>query len=307
MAYTTILDLPEKQYEDMSGAEFVLATTTENSYKISLNSINDYLIQTSAGTYQELTNKVIDNITNYVHANAIHYVAKAVQDISKGTPVKLVQSTEEFVIVDICSSETDITIGICEDGILEGELGEIIVSGILDGYDTSPWTEGTMLYAYNGVLTSTQPTTGNIQFIGYVLNSSSNGKILVNGSDPYPDARSVLFDKSFMTGEMTATNVQDAITQIVMYIHQITTNRLLIKLDTDTNQPYVDLPYTAKDKIYSCDVYATNLETDNVCDEYTCGETLSKDKVYFSSSDLDIVGKYAVIQYIAWQKQFVAQ
>lgn len=212
MAYTTITDLQERQLSQIVGSEFLLLSDPSNSYKVTLNTINERLIELSAGTYQELTNKVIDDVSNYVHANAIHFAAKAVGDIDKGTPVVLVSDIDEdFVYVAPCASD-DNAVGICEDGLLDGELGEIMVSGILSGYDTSAWLEGDLLYSSNGVLTNTQPSTGKIQFIGYVLNSATNGKILVSGSDPYPDARQILFDNT--DTDLTSTNVQDAITEV---------------------------------------------------------------------------------------------
>lgn len=212
MAYTTVNELPEKLVADLLGSEYILLTDPNYSYKVSLDNIETYITTVTQDSYQELKNKVIDDVSNYVHANAIHYIAKATEDIAKGTPVKLIQNVDEDYIYVAIAGANDTAIGICEDGLLSGELGEIMVSGILDGIDTTMWTEGDLLYAVGGGISNIKPTSDKIQFIGYVLNVATSGKILINGTDSKPEAREVSFANTGTT--VTATNVQDAIVEL---------------------------------------------------------------------------------------------
>lgn len=215
MSYTTITDLPEKLQNDLVGSEYMLLADPDYSYKVSLNTINDTLLQLSAGSYQELTNKVIDNVSNYVHANAIHFVATASNgDIEKGQPVKLVSDPgSDYIYVERATGQYDQVIGLCEDGILDGETGEIMAIGILDGLDTSAFSEGALVYSDLGTLTTIQPTGYNKNFVGFVLNvSATAGKILVTQDDPRVDAIEIFF--SGTGSNIVATNVEDALIEL---------------------------------------------------------------------------------------------
>ncbi len=65
------------------------------------------------------------------------------------------------------------------------------VFGVVNGYDTSTFTEGAPLYlSTSGALTDVMPDpvgTALIVNVGYALNSTNNGKVLVAGgsSDRY--------------------------------------------------------------------------------------------------------------------------
>jgi predicted RecA/RadA family phage recombinase len=210
MAYTTITDLEERLQPQLLGSEYLLLSDPENSYKATLDTITGLILELSGSSYQELTNKVIDDVTNFVHANAIHFVAKAVQDLPKGTPVKLSANTDTNVVyVDIAGTDDDI-IGVSEDGILTGELGEIMVSGILTDVNTSTWQEGDLLYSVNGALTNVKPSTGKLQVVGLVINRAAFGKVLINGY--LNDASQITFNN--VGTAITANTVQDAIVQV---------------------------------------------------------------------------------------------
>ena len=214
MSYTTINDLPERLIGQLVGSENLLLTDPDYSYRVTLDTLNEKLIELSAGTYQELTNKVIDDVSNYVHANAIHFVATATQTMPKGTPVNLVAinyDTTNVIYVAPATQSTEI-VGIVEDGINNGESGEIMVFGILNDFDTSAWSEGDSLYVDDTGIVNSQPATGNIQYIGRVLAKGTSGKIMVTGMDPFPDAREIAFEP---TGtDLSSTNVQDAIVEV---------------------------------------------------------------------------------------------
>jgi hypothetical protein len=231
MSYTTINNLPEKLIPQILGSENLLLTDYEYSYKVTLDTLNEMIFGLDGTLTQTMKNKIINDVSNFVHANAIHYSGIAMQDISKGTPVKVVQSiNNNNVYVDIAGTNEK-AVGICEDDVEDGELGSIILTGVLSDFDTSSWAINDLLYSTGGVLTNVQPASDYIQFIGYVLNSDVNGKILINANDPFPDASQFLFDNS--TSNLTSLNVQDAIVEIDSKIQNLEDSK---RLDAQLNE-----------------------------------------------------------------------
>ena len=278
MSYTTINDLPEQLINELLGSEYLLITNPDTTYKVSLDTLTGKLIELSAGSYAELTNKVIDSVTNFVHANAIHFAATAVGDIEKGKPVKLVESSHvDVVLVTAATSNDDTVIGICEDGLVDGQLGEIMVMGILKSIDVSAFTEGDMLYYQNGTLTNAPNTQVKSQAIGYVLDANVAGRILVTNTAGNVIARNVNFDN---TGtNITATDVQSAIAEIGIR-KVVTTSKILIVNNEIT------LPSKAIGGIMNniAKVYKTQ-GASNVFTEYTCTANSDGTKVLFDSAD----------------------
>lgn len=278
MSYTTIIDLDEKLVNDLIGTEYLLITDPDNSYKVSLDTLNDRLVELSSGTYAELTNKVIDSVTNFVHANAIHFIATAVGDIPKGAAIKLVQSDViDAVFVTMATSNNDTIIGLCEDGMVDGQIGEVMVMGILKGVDVSPFTEGDMLYYQFGVLTNAPDTKEKSQVIGYVLDANAAGRILVTNTSSNVIAKNIGYDNS--NGTLNATDVQSAIDELADRT-VITTPRLVIMNNEIT------LPYKAISGIFNgiAFVYKTP-NAPNVITEYTCVINNDGSKVLFESID----------------------
>ena len=76
-------------------------------------------------------------------------------------------------------------IGLVAEQIPDGNNGAVVATGVSFGYDTSLLTVGAILYISTtpGVLTTTPPTgeSSQIQNIGKVTKSASNGNILVSG------------------------------------------------------------------------------------------------------------------------------
>jgi hypothetical protein len=278
MSYTTINDLQEQLIGELLGSEYLLITDPDTTYKVSLDTLTGKLVELSAGSYAELTNKVIDSVTNFVHANAIHFAATAVGDIPKGTPVKLVESSRvDVVLVAPATSNDDTIIGICEAGLIDGQLGEIMVMGILKGIDVSAYTEGDMLYYQNGTLTNNPNTQIKSQAIGYVLDANTAGRILVTNTAANVIARNVNFDN---TGtNITATDVQSAIAEIGIR-KVVTTSKILIVNNEIT------LPTKAIGGIMNniAKVYKTQ-GVSNVFTEYTCIANSDGTKVLFDSAD----------------------
>lgn len=212
MSYTTIMDLQEKLKSDLLGSEYLLITDPDQSYKASLNTINEVLLELSASEFQQLTNKVIDDVTNFVHANAIHFYAKAVQTIPKGAPIKMVQNSDElYVYVDI-AGDNDVVIGIAEQTFAGDSVGAIMSMGVLTGIDTTQFNEGDFVYSAGGGLTNVRPSVGRGQLVGYVINVGNEveGKLLVSTSGS--DAYQIVFNNA--NTNIQANNVQDAIIEV---------------------------------------------------------------------------------------------
>lgn len=291
MSYTTINDLSEKRISDIIGTEYLLVTDPESSFKVSINTLNDRLIELSAGTYADLTNKVIDSVTNFVHANAIHFAATAVGDIAKGQPVKLVQSqTVDAVYVTLATQNDDNIIGICEDGLIDGQLGEIMVIGILKGIDVSSYTEGDMIYYQNGSLTKSPDTHVKSQVIGYVLDANVAGRILITNTSSNVIAKNINYNNA--NGTLVSTDVQTALDELSNRA-VITTGRLVIAGNKIT------LPSKALGEVFNniAFVYKT-AGAPNVITEYTCLLDIDNLHVLFDSAD-SLNGYECTVTYFA--------
>ncbi len=291
MSYTTIIDLDEKLVADLLGSEYLLITDPDTSYKVSLNTLNDRLIELSAGSYAELTNKVIDSVTNFVHANAIHFVATAVGDIAKGTPVKLVQNDIiDAVYVTAATSNDDTIIGLCEDGLIDGQLGEIMVLGILGGIDLTGFAEGEVIYYQYGSFTNAPNTKVKSQIIGYVLDANAAGRILVTNTSSNVIAKNISYDNS--NGTLVAADVQTA-------IDELADRTVIILPRTVITNNQVQLARRAIGSAFNgiAFIYKTS-GAPHVITEYTC--TISNDglTVLFDNADL-LNGFECSITYLA--------
>ena len=143
---------------------------------------------------QTLTNKTLDgsvnNITDVANAltTRLHVRKASSGTILKGKPVYITgYSPSGYIQVeaaDAASASTMPSIGLAAEDITNNEIGHVIGSGILDGWDTSGFAEGVTLFvAVGGGLTETHPIgTALIQNVGEVTRAhSSSGSILTNG------------------------------------------------------------------------------------------------------------------------------
>jgi len=149
------------------------------------------LIQNSVVTIDDagsIENAIIDSFTNTVGADHIHYKIKANETIVKGNILKYVgwNAGEDAIEVVKVSSATDVAIGMAHDNLATGEFGLAVVVGTTEGFNTSAYTAGTILYPNtSGGLTATKPTSGTYQACAFVIRSQSvNGAYLVNFSNP---------------------------------------------------------------------------------------------------------------------------
>ena len=190
------------------------------------NSLGDIKSSTGAGITADevavLTNKTINDYSNTVHADALHFRIKATENINKGQPVKFTgyNAGENAIEVALANQSTGVSNGLAEEDLLIGEFGMVIQSGLLEGVDTTLFVkgagyaaEGDILYVDGtGQLIGDQPTTGFMQPIAFILRSHAiNGALQVNADYPKQDALDVRFTPY---GSITSTEVQSAIEEL---------------------------------------------------------------------------------------------
>lgn len=104
------------------------------------------------------------------------------------------------------------TVGVLTQDVPNGMLnGKATTLGVVNQFNTSGMIEGGKLWlGTNGVVTQTKPTSGFVVFIGYALNSTPNGSILVRIGEP------LALDLSSNSDEIAPTvkAVANAITDI---------------------------------------------------------------------------------------------
>ena len=138
------------------------------------------------------TNKILDDATNYIGANHIHYRVRneSGTTIPKGTVITAAGTqpgTDYIEVVPVSNYLTQVAIGITHSSIENNAVGLATNTGVCSDFtDTSAWDEGTILYPNNsGGLTDVEPTTGRYQACAVVTRShNTQGTLLVEFSDP---------------------------------------------------------------------------------------------------------------------------
>jgi hypothetical protein len=229
---------------------------------------------------QTLTNKIINDITNDVHADVTHVAVRNVSGVQldKGTPVyisgyNLGQDKSEVELSDANVAITMPAIGLMESDLLNNTNGEVVASGVLKDFDTSMWDVGDVLYVSTtaGILTNIRPTGSGelVQAVAKVLRSNNiNGRLLIQGAGrvnatpndiTLVDANTTFQDDGDLTKQMkvelsgltTATTrtltIPDADTTIVgTAVSQTLTNKTIdADLNTITNIDNADIKVAA--------------------------------------------------------------
>jgi hypothetical protein len=209
----------------IGGSNIIVDNADPNNPIVSVNT-------SSSDTY---TNKTIDDYTNIVKANAVHSRVKNQSGVTmtKGTVVTYsgYSDSEDAIKVVKADNTTGVAIGILNDDILADEFGMMISTGIIDGLDTSTYTNGTILYTdATGGLTDVEPTTGFSQPIAYVLKSNENiGVLQVLAAYPKQDADDVRVEAN---GSLSAGTVQSAIESIITNMETLSSGTITPTLST---------------------------------------------------------------------------
>lgn len=134
------------------------------------------------------------NVSTQVGQSLLALVTNAESvTIGKGQPVYLFQATGNRASVKLAFNTTDATsaktFGLAAENIAAGQTGFIMCQGVLDGLNTSAFSEGTTLYlgATAGTLTATKPAAPNhLVYIGVVERANAgNGQIYVKVQNGY--------------------------------------------------------------------------------------------------------------------------
>ena len=157
-----------------------------------------------------LTNKDLTDYSNIIHADQIHLRVKADTNLLKGQPVKFDSYNigENAINVSLADQFTNVSIGLAEENISQGNFGNIITAGILDHVDTSDFNEGEILYVNGeGLLTGVEPLSGYSQPIAFCLKSQqNNGALQVLAAYPKQPSTDVRNDST-----VSGLNVTEAL------------------------------------------------------------------------------------------------
>lgn len=140
-----------------------------------------------------LTNKIIDDFSNSIGADHIHY--KVRNDSDSIIPVNTVVTasgtqpgTDYLSVVPLTDNQTQVAIGIIHTELAKNGVGLVVNTGVINNIDTDTdeWDENTILYAdSNGWFTDIKPTGNQYQACGIVLRRhASHGTILVEFTEP---------------------------------------------------------------------------------------------------------------------------
>ena len=168
---------------------------------------------------QVLTNKTINDLTNYVDADAVHFKVynNSGGVLAIGTPVYAVQWNVGSGAVEVgkalaTSMATMPAIGLIETTVADGGVGEARAVGTLNGVNTNIWSEPAALYVSDsvaGTLTSTRPTAAGslVQRIGTVVRQSATvGVIAVQGAGVVNDTPNTIPNGTIATTQAAADN-----------------------------------------------------------------------------------------------------
>jgi len=168
-----------------------------NVYAFSPFEVADVYTRTQADAYfvsttgnVSLTNKTIDDISNDIGADHVHLKVRneTGSTINAGVTLKVTGWAvgHNCITVAPCSTTGDVAIGMTYAALPTNTNAAVTNTGVIADINTSSYSVGDILYTTgNGTLTTTKPTNGDYQTIGYVLRShSSEGVIFVEFTEP---------------------------------------------------------------------------------------------------------------------------
>ena len=203
----------------------LISGTLNNTNPTTLNLIgsSEVICSITATAYAEanatLKNKVIDDATNKVHANAIHKEVRNESGVELvvGTAVSFSDynlATGSIEVIKADNTTTTPSIGlVSEANIAVGELGVITSTGIITGVNTDGLPENNIAYVNgSGALTITKPTSGWIQPIAFIIKEHlTEGILQVLAAHPLQDSTDIRHTPS---NNISSTTVQTAIEEL---------------------------------------------------------------------------------------------
>lgn len=174
----------------------------------------DHVHPSAKDVIEILTNKTLNDDTNFIHANGIHQACRNVSggDYTSLTPVynagwNAGQGTIEILKADANGIGTVPALGILDAPILNNTNGDVLTNGTISNIDASGtpvgevWADMDTLYVSEtaGELTNVRPTAADasVQAIAQVLRAHAvNGVIFVQGAGRVNDVPNLIDTKA---------------------------------------------------------------------------------------------------------------
>lgn len=171
-----------------------------------------------------LTNKTLDDISNLVHANALHHAIKANGSITAGQPLVAVDTLGDGTIVAaVQTSLSQPCFGIANTTLVNGEIGQALSVGVFRNYDSTGLSIGQILYPDGAGSFTSVPTiaSGNYnQPSAYVAEiNGGNAQLIINFHSAHESASLISYDNS--GNGLTSDNIQGAVGEIATVTDKI--------------------------------------------------------------------------------------
>jgi hypothetical protein len=176
-------------------------------------------LELTATSISSVTNKTLDDISNQIGADHIHYKVRnasgsTIPINTVVTPSGTQPGTDYILVVPITDPQTQIAIGVVHTTLLNNGTGLVINTGITDNIDTSLWPVGTILYpSVVGGFTTTKPTTGRYQACALVLRQhNTQGTLLCEFTNPELIASTIQAGYVLLNNTLTSESTTEALT-----------------------------------------------------------------------------------------------
>jgi len=211
---TITIDVPQETYSilGVTGINSIkrfndLTTlTTDPASTIPPNGLTDQVLTKASDTNGDVEWSYVDTL--YITVRNTAGV-----DLDKGTPVHatgVTGSTPDVIVADASSAAAMPATYVLNEDILSGDSGLAIITGLIEGVDTSSFSPGDVVYvASGGGFTNVKPTGTNlIQNLGVVTKSNANtGSGVVYGAGRSNDVPNLPAGKFFIG---SATNTAES-------------------------------------------------------------------------------------------------
>lgn len=128
--------------------------------------------------------KLADSLDAILPAYGVTYFQLEVlndsgESLTAGMPVYATGYTTKTTIAKSLPSTTNPVLGLLKTTLSDGDEGIVVVAGVMDGVNTSSFSNGDILYiGTSGGLTNVRPVTGS-GAVGIVAHAASSGIVIV--------------------------------------------------------------------------------------------------------------------------------
>jgi predicted RecA/RadA family phage recombinase len=224
MAYTTVSKLTGLTADTLTTEDSILISSGDRSYKANLEDLKTFLERILEISSLVFENKVIDSITNTIHATALHFEGVAREDLQRGDVVTLFTPSngeDDGFLPEVkkASRMNGPALGVVKDEFVPaGSNCAVMGGGIFTSpeFDTSEFEEGSILWlGLDGKFQAEKPgnTDGIHQACGFVLHSNeTDGALMLSFQSIEPQGHDVAF--AGFEYDLTATDVEHGIAEV---------------------------------------------------------------------------------------------